>query len=76
MIVQYKAQTLKHNAGTSVAPVKAQVTTSENIEKIKLPTNDTSSSKYLLNNKKIPITRKKNKIPETTNIEVSETKPN
>ena len=76
MIVKYNAQTAKHNAGTSLAPVIAHETINENIENINVASRDISSSNLSLRSKYKPIHKKMKRIPETTNNESSEIKPN
>lgn len=75
-MVNSNAHTPKLKAGTSVAPVNAHVTIRDNIENIRLASNEISQSNFSLNNKYIPIIKKMKRIPETTNSDVSLIKPN
>ena len=49
--MKYNAHTLNVNEGISFDPVTAHVTTNDNIEKNKLPINDSSGENFSLNNK-------------------------
>ena len=74
--MKYNAQTAKHNDGTSLAPVMAHDTINDNIENINVARNDISSSNLSQKSRYNPMHKKTKRIPETTNNESSETKPN